>query len=302
MTKLKTKNILYAFFATISVIVATLIIAYVVTRPSHTISNKVRVVASTNVWGSIAAQIGGKNVEVTSILSDPEADPHLFESDAKTASEVGSAQLVIVNGLGYDEFMDKLISASPSTSRETLNVSQVLNVADDANPHLWYDIPRINEVATAMRDDLIKIDPAHKSAYEQNTSTFIESLKPLIQQIEAIKQQHGGAGVTYTERVAGYLIEDSGLVNQTPEDFASAVEEGNDPSPAQLSSFERVLASGSVSVLLYNNQAVNDMTVQIQDAAKKYNVAIVGVSETVPAGKTFQAWQLDQINAIIKAL
>jgi len=259
-------------------------------------------VASTNVWGNIAEQIGGDYVQVTSILSDPSADPHLFESDAKTASTIADSQLVIVNGLGYDEFMDKLLGASVATDRSVLNVSEVLKASPDANPHLWYDLPRIQEVALAIQNELINIDPDHKADYEANTQAFITSLKPLTDKIEQINQQYAGKGATYTERVAGYLLEDAGLADKTPEDFAAAVESGSEPSPQQVYSFEQVLAGGSVVVLLYNNQAVNDVTTQIQNSATKNNVAVVGVSETIPKGKTFQAWQLDQLNAILEAL
>ena len=259
--------------------------------------NKVQIVASTNVWGDIAAQVGGDNVQVTSILSDPEADPHLFESDAKTASQIDSAQLVIVNGLGYDEFMDKLLSASPNSTRTALSVAEVLGSSEDANPHLWYDLLRIREVAVAIRDDLIKIDPENTNQYKANTQTFIADMQKVTNKLT---KQSGG--VAYTERVAGYLIEDLGLTDKTPSGFSQSVENGSEPTPQQLREFEDVLKTGQVKVLLYNNQAVNDVTDQLQKAAEASGVTVVGVSETIPEGKNFQTWQLDQLNAILKAL
>ena len=260
-------------------------------------SDKVQIVASTNVWGDIASQIGGEHVEVTSILSDPEADPHLFESDAKTASQIGTAQLIIVNGLGYDEFMDKLLGATSNKDQTILNVSEVLKSSEDANPHLWYDLPRIQEVAVAIQDDLIKLDPEHTNQYKQNTQTFIANMQEITSKITEV-----GGGVAYTERVAGYLVDDLGLTDKTPTGFSESVENGSEPTPQQVQEFEAILKSGQVKVLLYNNQAINDVTEQLQQTAQAAGVTVVGVSETVPKGKNFQSWQLAQLDAILKAL
>lgn len=296
------RTIIIVIAAAVFGIAGIIAIVMAVQNQKTTSTNKVDIVAGTNVWGNIAEQVGGEHVNVTSVLSDPEADPHLFESDAKTASTIAGAELVIVNGLGYDEFMDKLLDASTATDRSVLNVSQVLKAGEDANPHLWYDLPRIKEVAVAIQDELITIDPAHKTAYEANTKTFVEALTPLTQKLEQINAQYAGKGVAYTERVAGYMVEDAGLVDKTPADFAAAVENGTDPTPAQVQSFEDALRSGTIKALIYNNQAVNDMTKQVQATAEAAGVGVVGVSETVPAGKTFQAWQLDQLNALLVAL
>lgn len=258
-------------------------------------TSKIQVVASTNVWGDIAVQIGGDQVEVTSILNDPEADPHLFESDAKTASQIATADLVITNGLGYDEFMDKLLAASPN--QNVLVVSAILKADANANPHLWYDLPRISEVASAIQDELIKLDPAHTTEYQENTKQFLADLQPVV---DKVTKQNGG--VAYTERVAGYLVEDLGLTDKTPLGFSESVENGSEPTPQQVQEFETVLKSGEVKVLLHNNQATNEMTEKLQDTAKKAGVTVVGVSETIPKDKNFQTWQRDQLNAILEAL
>lgn len=259
-------------------------------------AQKLQIVASTNVWGDIASQVGGDNVEVTSILSDPEADPHLFETDAKTASQIAQAELIIINGLGYDEFMDKLLAAAPQ-NQNVLTVSEVLKVDKDANPHLWYDLPRIQEVAMAIQDQLIKLDPAHTTDYQHNTQAFIAELQPLVAKLTP---QQGG--IAYTERVAGYLIEDLGLTNMTPTGFSESVESGTEPTPQQVTEFDSILSSGNVKVLLYNNQTTNDITEQLKTTAEQAGVTVVGVSETIPKGKNFQSWQLAQLNAILKAL
>lgn len=259
---------------------------------------KIRIVASTNVWGDIASQIGGEHVTVASILSDPEADPHLFESNAQTASQIATAQIVITNGLGYDEFMNKLLEVMPDKNRTVLTASTIMGAKPDANPHLWYDLPNVPTVAVAIQDQLIKIDPAHASQYRQNAIKFTASLAPAL--AEYAKVHQGGAA--YTERVPEYLIQSLGLTNLTPSSFAQSVENGIEPSPQQVQEFEDLLKSGRIKVLLYNNQTTNDVTEQIKNTAQSAGVAVVGVSETLPKGKNFQTWQLGQLRAILEAL
>lgn len=265
-------------------------------------SDKIRIVASTNVWGNIAQQVGGDNVQVTSILNDPEADPHLFESDAKTAAELGQAQLVIVNGLGYDEFMDKLLEAAPQGERKQLTVSEVLGASEDANPHLWYDLPAVPKVADAMRDELSKIDPDSADEYAKNATEFKKDFEPVLAKLQEIKKQYAGNGVAYTERVAEYVIVDAELQDKTPVAFATAVESGSEPSPADVQAFNEVLKNRTAKVLLYNNQAVNDVTEELQKTAEQAGVGVVGVSETVPPNLTFQAWHLAQLSALLEGL
>lgn len=279
-----------------------MLIFQALSNASHQTSDKIQVVASTNVWGDITQQVGGDKVQVTSILSDPAADPHLFEADAATASKIADAQLIVSNGLGYDEFMDKLVNAAGSSAANQLVVADVLKTDKDANPHLWYDLPRMPEVAAAIANELTEIDPANSDYYQQNAKRFAEEMQPSLALLDKIKREHAGENVAYTERVAGYLIEDADLVDKTPKDFAAAVESGIEPSPQQVQAFEDLLKLGIVQVVFYNNQAVNDVTEQIQAAARAAQISIIGVSETIPPGKNFQTWQLDQLNALLEAL
>lgn len=298
MNSRKTRNTFIAIIALIcTLIISKCVISSYQTAQKTASSSKIEIVASTNVWGDIASQVGGDNVEVVSILSDPSADPHLYESDAKTASQIARAQLIIMNGLGYDEFMDKLLAVAPDQNRTVLTVSDVLKSDTDTNPHLWYDLSRIQEVAVAIQDQLIKIDPEHAFVYQKNTQVFVASLQPLLAKLTV---QSGG--VAYTERVPEYLTSELGLTNKTPDGFANSVENGTEPSPAQVQEFEAILKSGQVRVLLYNNQTTNDVTEQVKKTAQEAGVAVVGVSETIPKGKNFQTWQLAQLNAILEAL
>jgi len=262
------------------------------------------VVASTNVWGDIAKQIGGDRVTVTSIMSDPNADPHEFEADAKTAAAVSSAQMVVENGLGYDDFMDKLMSASPNPSRMVLNAADTMQISgQDANPHIWYDIAKVPDVASAISDQLGKLDPDDAATFTANAKSFTDSLVPINTAIATLKAKDAGAPVGYTERVPGYLVDAAGLKLATPPTFAQSIEDGNDPSPADNAAMNAAITNKAIKVLLYNGQVTSPATDAVKKLAQKDDVPVVGVTETLPStDKDFQAWQLRQINEIATAL
>ncbi|MEN3319567.1 MAG: zinc/manganese transport system substrate-binding protein [Mycobacterium sp.] len=267
-------------------------------------SGRIDVVASSNVWGDITKQIGGEHVNVTSILSDPNADPHEYESDAKTGAAISKAQLVVENGLGYDDFMDKLLAASPNANRTLLNAADVMKISgSDANPHIWYDIAKIPDVAAAIADQLGKLDPADADTFTANAKTFTESLTPVTAAIDNVKVKYPGAPVGYTERVPGYLVDAAGLKLATPASFAQSIEDGNDPSVADNSAMDTALTGKAIKVLLYNGQVTSPATDAVKQLAQSSGVPVVGVTETLPpTDKNFQAWQLRQINEITTAL
>jgi zinc/manganese transport system substrate-binding protein len=264
----------------------------------------VNVVASTNVWGDIAKQVGGDHVNVTSIMSDPNADPHEFEADAKTAAALSKSQFVVENGLGYDDFMDKLLAASPNPSRVVLNAADAMKISgQDANPHIWYDTAKVPDVATAIADQLGKLDPADAATFTANAKTFNDSLTPINAAIANIKAKYPGAPVGYTERVPGYLVEAAGLKLATPASFAQSIEDGNDPSPADNAAMDAAITNKAIKVLLYNGQVTSPATDAVKELAQKSGVPVVGVTETLPpTDKDFQNWQLRQINEIVTAL
>ena len=264
----------------------------------------VNVVASTNVWGDIAKQIGGDHVNVTSIMSDPNADPHEYEADAKTAAALSKAQFVIENGLGYDDFMDKLSAASPNASRALLNAADAMKISgQDANPHIWYDIVKVPDVASGIADQLGKMDSADAATFTANAKTFTDSLAPINAAIANMTAKYPGAPVGYTERVPGYLVEAAGLTLATPASFAQSIEDGNDPSPADNAAMDAALTDKKIKVLLYNGQVTSPATDAVKQLAQKSGVPVVGVTETLPpTDKDFQDWQLRQINEITTAL
>jgi len=264
----------------------------------------VRVVAAENFWGSIASQIGGAHARVTSIIHDPTADPHLYESSAQDANAVANAQLVIENGLGYDDFMDQLLSASSSHSRPVLTVADVLHVSgQDADPHLWYDVPRAHDVAAAIAAQLTTLDPEDKAVFASNLASFDASMKLPLAVVHTIKQKYANAPVVYTERLPAYLVAACGLSDKTPPGYARAIEDGNEPSPADTQAMQQVLTgSARARVLLYNVQATSPATQQMRDLAARSGVRVVSVSETMPAGQTYASWQTMQAQQILRAL
>lgn len=264
----------------------------------------VAVVAAENFWGDIAKQIGGEHVTVTSIISDPNADPHQYESDANTAAAVSKAQLVVDNGLGYDDFMDKLFSASPNPNRKVITAAEVMGISgDDANPHIWYDTAKVPDVANAIAGQLGALDPADAATFTANAKTFTDSLTPINDAIANIKAKYPGAPVGYTERVPGYLVDAAGLKLATPASFAQSIEDGNDPSPADNQAMDNDMKTKAIRVLLYNGQVTSPATDAVKSLAQQNGIPIVGVTETLPpTDKDFQAWQLRQINEISNAL
>lgn len=282
----------------------TLALAGCGSHPSSGSSTQVDVVAAENFWGDIIKQIGGNHVNITSVISDPNADPHLYESDAKTAAAVNKARLVVVNGLGYDEFMDRLLSASPNQNRKVLTAAGVMQISGrDANPHIWYDIGKLPGVALAIAAQLSALHPGDAATFTANAKTFSDSLAPINAAIASIKRKYPGAPVGYTERVPGYLVEAAGLKLATPTSFAQAIEDGNDPSPADNAAMDTAVNSKAIKVLLYNEQTDSPAVEALKTLARQSGVPIVGVTETLPVtDSNFQGWQLRQVNEITKVL
>ena len=264
----------------------------------------VDVVAGENFWGNIASQIGGAHVKVASIISDPNADPHEYESNTRNAADVARAGLVIQNGLGYDDFLTKLLSVSSPKGRHVLHVDQVMSISgDNPNPHLWYDTAKLPLVADSIATSLGQLDPADAASFTTNAATFIASLTPITDVITTIKSKYAGQAVAYTERVPGYLVEAAGLTLGVPASFTQAVEDGNDPSAGDTAAFDAALKNHKVAVLLYNDQVTDPTTDKIKSLASSSGVPIVGVSETLPArDHDFQSWQLRQAHDLFSAL
>lgn len=264
----------------------------------------VKVVAGENMWGNVAAQIGGPHVQVSSVLSDPNADPHLYESDVATALAVAQARLVIVNGAGYDDFLTQLLGATRNSGRVVVTVQAVLGMhGPDVNPHFWYDIPRVPQVAAAIEAALARLDPPGRPLFAANLKAFDASLAPVDTVIADIRHRYAGAPVAYTERVPGYLLAAARLTVLTPPGFAAAIENGNDPSPADTARMYQLITGHKARVLLYNAQVTSPVTLRVETLARRAGMHVVPVDETMPRPyRSYQAWQLAQATALLSAL
>jgi zinc/manganese transport system substrate-binding protein len=261
------------------------------------------VVAAENVYGDIAQQIGGEHVHVTSILTDPNADPHLFEPGSSNALAVATAKVVIQNGLGYDAFMTKLENAAPNAKRSVLTISDVLRVhGRGTNPHLWYDVPALGRIAAAIAAALGRVDPPHRTAYRAGLARFDASLAPLRRELAHIRASFRGSSVAYTEPVPGYLLDAAGVKNLAPASFTRAIEEGTEPPPQAVAAMDALMRGQRVKVLLYNSQAASPITSRVRASAARAHIPVVGVTETLPPHRTFQQWQLAQARQLAAAL
>jgi zinc/manganese transport system substrate-binding protein len=271
--------------------------------PSASSGPAIPVVGTENFYADLLAQIGGARVKASSLLNDPNVDPHSYEASPQAAALVADAKLVIVNGVGYDDFMQKLLDASPKADRVVIEAQKVGGFADDVNPHIWYDPKTMPKVADAASAALAQIDPANAAFYAAQKDKYIAALKTIDDKIAQLKGKYAGAPIAFTEDVAGYLTDTIGLEVKTPEKFMEAIEQGTDPAPADVAAERDLITGKKVKVLVYNNQVTSPITQQIHDLAEKSGVPIVGVSETIPPSfHTFQEWQLDQLDQLEKAL
>ena len=261
------------------------------------------VLGTENFYADLLSQIGGPRVRASSFLNDPNADPHAFESSPKDAALVADAGLVIVNGLGYDDFMQKLLGASTKPNRVVINVQQLLGLPDTVNVHVWYDPATMPKVAAAATSALAALDPQNAAYFASEEQVYLAALKPIADKIAELKGKYAGAPIAFTENVAGYMTDQIGLVVKTPVGFMKAVEEGTDPAPADVAAERDLFTAKSVKVLLYNSQVTSPTTSQIHDLAARQAIPIVGVAETIPPPfQNYQDWQLAQLTELEQAL
>jgi zinc/manganese transport system substrate-binding protein len=264
----------------------------------------VQVVAAENFWGSIAAQVGGSHVHVTSIIVDPNADPHSYEPTAADARTVADAQYVIVNGAGYDPWADKLLQANPASGRKELDVGDFNGKHEGDNPHMWYNPNYVTAVANKIRDDLKALDPADAAAFDQSARAFLTTgLKQYHDLIAAIKTKYSGTPVGATESIFSYLAPALGLNLITPYSYLRAVSEGQDISAADEATVEQQINQKQIKVLIYNSQNTPNNIQAIINRARANHIPVATITETLtPANATFQNWQSTQLQGIQTAL
>jgi zinc/manganese transport system substrate-binding protein len=261
----------------------------------------IHVVAAENFYGDIAQQIGGPTVKVTSILSNPDTDPHLFEASPSVARSLSDVQIVIYNGIDYDPWMADLLDASKAPDRKSIVVADLIGKKSGDNPHVWYDPATMVALARAMKDALVAADPANQAEYEKRLTAFEDSLKPVQDRIGELKRRSVGVPVTATEPVFGYMFGALGMVVRN-EPFQLAVMNDTEPSPSQIAAFEDDLKAGKVKLLVYNSQASDPLAERMLKLARAVKIPVVGATETEPPGSTYQAWMTKELVAVDKAL
>ncbi len=260
-----------------------------------------RIVAAENMYGKIAEAIGGKFVVVTSIISSPTEDPHLFEAQPTTAEALKNAQIVIYNGIGYDDWMKSLLEKHARQDLHVIVAADLVSAANGDNPHLWYKPETAPKIAAALAQQLEKAQPDHTEAFKSNLAAFEAALKPVDEKIAALRSQYEGTVVAATEPVFGYMAAALGLKMENKA-FQDAVMKNAEPSPAEVQAFEKGLSDGKIRVLFYNSQVTDPATARILEIAKSHHVPVVGVTETAPKDKSFADWMLAELSATETAL
>ena len=271
--------------------------------PASGQSPSISVVAAENFWGNIAAQLGGERVSVQSVVTDPNADPHEYESSAGDARAFADARLVILNGAGYDDWVQKLLDANPAPGRVVLNVAASLGKRAGDNPHFWYRPDFVVRVVDLVAAQYEKIDPAGTGYFESRRSDLTTTLEPYLATVAEIKQRFAGTPVGSTESIFVYLAAALGLDLTTPPEFMQAVSEGNDPPAGAVVTFQNQISARQIRVLVYNTQTTTAVTTNIKALAAANHIPSVGVSETLqPLNVSFQQWQLGQLQKLEAAL
>ena len=303
-------------------------------------SGKVQIVASTNVYGDIAKQVGGDDVEVTSLITSAAQDPHSYEASAQDRLAVSRADVVMENGGGYDPFVDTLLDAGSTEGVVVINASELSGLmpghegeehdheheestsspaaeaesteaADEHeghdhiegfNEHVWYSFSAMDEVAHELAHELGEKDAANAETYEKNYEAFSAQLKELEASAEALKTQAEGKGAAITEPVPLYLLEEIGLQNKTPDAFSEAIEEGTDVSPSVLQETLAIFSNHEVALLAYNEQTSGPETAEVEKAAKDAGIPVVSFTETMPEGDTYVSWMTANIDAVSDVL
>jgi zinc/manganese transport system substrate-binding protein len=267
-------------------------------------SGRIVAVGAENEYANVISQIGGRYVSVTAVESNPNTDPHAFEASPSVAQAVSAAKLVIQNGVGYDTFMNKIESASPSSSRKVIDVQTLLGLPDStSNPHLWYKPQTMPAVAAALVKDLSALAPAHAPYFAANQNRFDASLAPWFAAIRQFAARHPDTPVATTEPVGDYMLQAAGTTNLTPFGLQADIMNGVDPAPQDVTLQDGLFSGHRVKVFVYNQQVTDSLTESFLSAAAKNHIPVVGVYETMPTPSyDYQSWMLAEVKALERAV
>ena len=261
----------------------------------------IAIVAAENFYGDVAQQIGGADVGVTSVLSNPDQDPHLFEASPSVARALAGARIVVYNGLDYDPWMARLIDAAGGRNRNIIVVGQLIGKKTGDNPHIWYDPQAMPTLAAALTRDFAAADPASETGFQRRLASFRQSMRPIEARIAGLRARLSGTPVTATEPVFGYMFAALGMKVRNRR-FQVAVMNDTEPSAADVAAFEDDLRNHKVRLLVYNSQASDPIAVRMVGIAKASHIPVVAATETEPPGMRYQAWMASELDAIDRAL
>ena len=267
-------------------------------------STKIDAVGAENEYADVISQIGGQYVNVTGIMSNPATDPHTYEASPQVAAKVSGAQLVVQNGIGYDDFMTKIEQNNAGANRKVVNVQNLLGLPDSTpNPHLWYKPSTMPKVAAAIGADLEALDPVTGLVLQGDLATFDSSLGAWNTAITQLKAKYGGAAVATTEPVADYLLDAAGITNLTPFAFQADMMNGTDPSPQDVATEQALFTGHKVKAFVYNVQVTDSLTQSLRALPSPNGIPIVGVYETMPTpGYDYQKWMQAEVSALSNAI
>ena len=278
-------------------IALTALLALAGCSPAQAPSGKFQIVASTNVWGDVAKQVGGDLVEVTSIIDNENKDPHSYEASARDQLAVEKANLVIANGAGYDDFIEKLAQAAGNKQLFRVNTS-VTAVSWQDNEHLWYSISAVGETAYALAETLGSVDPNNSAKYLDNANNFIDELTQLATRYGELRKVTDGYTYFATEPIADWLMGDLGFVNKTPKAFSDAIENETDVPPAAMNEALSLIKNNKVKYLVINAQTENAQIKQIVNAASAAGVRAVVLGEVLPKDTNYLQWMTNNLRSI----
>ncbi len=272
--------------------------------PTAAADPAIRAIGIENQYADVIAQIGGDYVHVSAIETDPNTDPHSFEVSPRVARRIAEAELIVENGLGYDDWANRMIAAAPKSGRQVINVQHLRGLPDSTpNPHLWYDPATMPAVARALAADLSRLQPAHAAYFQRRAQAFDASLQPWLAAIAALRKDDPGVPVAVTEPVGDYLLQAAGTTIATPFSLQDAIMNGTDPAPQDVTIQNALLTGHRVRVLVYNQQVTDPLTQSFLGIARKHGIPIVGVYETMPTpGYTYQSWMLAETLALRRAV
>lgn len=263
----------------------------------------IHAVGAESQYANLISQIGGRYVSVTALIDNPSTDPHAFETSPAVAGAVGSARLVVQNGLGYDGFMNRIESAAPSRDRHVIDVQHLLGIpASESNPHLWYSPRTLPALAAAVAGTLAQVAPRHAAYFRANQRRFDRSLRPWYRALGDLRRHHAALPVATSEPVANYMLSAAGTRVLTPYSLQLDIMNGTDPAPQNVSRQDELLAGGRVRAFLYNRQVSDSITQSFLKLASAHHIPVVAVYETMPSGYDYQGWMLAETRALQRAV